>query len=60
MDYELKAYFDKILHSKTEFDLCILVREDGWILANQIKLIIKGKNPSNENHIEVFCKVIYP
>ena len=53
MDYDLKAYFDKILHNKTEFDLCILVREDDLNLADKIKMIIKGKNPGSENHIEV-------
>jgi hypothetical protein len=55
MDFDLKAYFKEIFHNKSEFDLSILVREDDWNLANQIKLIIKGKNPSNENEIEVFC-----
>ncbi len=55
MDFDLKAYFKEIFHNKSEFDLCILVREDDWNLANQIKLIIKGKNLSNENEIEVYC-----
>jgi hypothetical protein len=53
MDFDFKAYFDKILYNKSEFDLCIIVREDDRNLANKIKSIIKGKNPGSENHVGV-------
>jgi hypothetical protein len=56
MEFDFKAYFDKILDNKSEFDLCILVTmadQNLANLANQIKLIIEGKNPGSENHIGV-------
>ena len=54
MEIDLKNYSSKIFLKNSEFDLCILVREADYYLAQEIKSIIERKNPSKENHIEVF------
>ena len=54
MDFDLKKYFNTIIGTSYEFDLCILVKQNDLKRADAIKSFIKEKNPKIENHIDIF------